>query len=170
MQKRYFINAAGLGFDALVAKTTNKQKENGKSSTFSYISALLKSLFRYKSLPVKINIEEKGEFHNGKLFTLSLGIGQYTGGGMRQTPDALPNDGLFDLMMVEKIAKGKIIRKISKLYNGKINSLKEVKSLKAAKLVIESDSKLLIEIDGESIGHGPFEFDIIQKALNIIVD
>jgi YegS/Rv2252/BmrU family lipid kinase len=167
---RYFINAAGLGFDALVAKTTNKQKEEGKSSTFSYMSALIKSLFRYKPLPVKINIEEKGDFHNGKLFTLSIGIGKYTGGGMKQTPDAEANDGLFDLMMVEKIAKGKIIRKISKLYNGKINSLKEVKTLKTSKLVVESDSKLLIEIDGESVGHGPFEFDLIQKALNIIVD
>lgn len=167
---RYFINAAGLGFDALVAKSTNNKKEAGKSSVFSYISALLKSLFKYQSMNARINVEEKEEFHNGKLFTLSIGIGKYTGGGMKQTPDAVADDGLFDLMLVEKITKGKLIRKLPKLYNGKINKLNEVKTLQTSKLQIESDSKLLIQIDGESVGHGPFEFDILPKALRIIVN
>ena len=165
---RYFINAAGLGFDALVTDTTNRQKENGKSSTFSYFSNMLKSLYKYKAMEVRIKAGKR-EIHNGMLFTLSLAIGKYTGGGMQQTPNAISNDGLFDLMLVDKIAKTKLLRKVGKLFNGKIDHLKEVQSIQTNNLQIESDAKLMIEIDGENIGHGPLEFEIRQEALQIII-
>jgi YegS/Rv2252/BmrU family lipid kinase len=167
-ESRYFINAAGLGFDAMVTDNTNKAKEKGKSSTFSYLSNMIKSLYKYKPVNVKVLIGQR-EIHRGTLFTLSLAIGQYTGGGMRQTPNAISDDGLFDLMLVDKIAKTKLIRKVKKLFDGKINKIKEVQSLLTDNLVVESDSKLLIEIDGENIGHGPLEFEMIHKGLQIII-
>ena len=111
----------------------------------------------------------KREIHNGMLFTLSLAIGKYTGGGMQQTPNAISNDGLFDLMLVDKIAKTKLLRKVGKLFNGKIDHLKEVQSIQTNNLQVESDAKLMIEIDGENIGHGPLEFEIRQEALQIII-
>ena len=42
---RYFINMAGMGFDALVAKKTNRQKDQGKGGTFSYFINIFSSLF-----------------------------------------------------------------------------------------------------------------------------
>lgn len=167
-ESRYFINAAGLGFDAMVTDNTNKAKENGKSSTFSYLSNMIKSLYKYKPVNVKVTIGQR-EIHKGTLFTLSLAIGQFTGGGMRQTPYAVSDDGLFDLMLVDKITKSKLIRKVKKLFDGNINKLKEVQSLLTDNLRVESDSKLMIEIDGENIGHGPLEFELIHKGLQIII-
>lgn len=167
-ESRYFINAAGLGFDAMVTDNTNKAKEQGKSSAFSYLSNMIKSLYKYKAVNVKVTVGQR-EIHKGTLFTLSLGIGKYTGGGMQQTPDAISDDGLFDLMLVDKITKAKLIRKVKKLFDGKINKLKEVQSLLTDNLQVESDSKLMIEIDGENIGHGPLEFELIHKGLQIII-
>lgn len=167
-ESRYFINAAGLGFDALVTDNTNKAKEQGKASAFSYLSNMIKSLYKYKAVDVKITVGQR-EIHKGTLFTLSLGINQYTGGGMRQTPNAISDDGLFDLMLVDKITKVKLIRKVKKLFDGKINNLKEVQSLLTDNLKVESDAKLMIEIDGENIGHGPLEFELINKALQILI-
>ncbi len=165
---RYFINAAGLGFDALVTDNTNIAKEKGKSSTFSYLSNMIKSLYKYKSVDVKVSIGQR-QIHSGTLFTLSLAIGKYTGGGMMQTPNAISDDGLFDLMLVDNIAKTKLIRKVKKLFDGKINKIKEVKSFLTDNLQVESDSKLMIEIDGENIGHGPLEFELVHKGLQIII-
>ncbi len=165
---RYFINAAGLGFDALVTETTNKNKDVGKSSTLSYFKSLLGSLFRYKPVDVKVHIDNR-EILDGKLFTLSLGIGQYTGGGMKQNPDAVPDDGLFDLMLVDKIAKTKLIRNINKLYDGSIKDIKEVQSYRLGSMKVESDHKLMLEVDGESLGHAPFTFGIIPESLQVII-
>lgn len=165
---RYFINAAGLGFDAIVAAKTNKQKEKGSSNAFSYFKSLISSLYKYKPIPVNISTQKR-ELHNGNLFTLSVAIGKYTGGGMQQTPNAISDDGLFDLMLIENITKTKIIRKVSKLFNGKINDISEVRSLQTDQLHIESNSKLLLEVDGENIGHAPFEFELIPKSLQIFV-
>ncbi len=165
---RYFVNAAGLGFDALVTENTNKQKEAGKSSTLSYFTNMIKSLYRYKPVPVTV-LTTKREIHSGNLFTLSLAIGKYTGGGMQQTPNAISDDGLFDLMLVDKIAKTKLIRKVSKLFNGRINELKEVQSLRTDNLQVVSDSKLMIEVDGENIGHAPFEFELVPRSLKVYI-
>ncbi|MCK5857422.1 MAG: diacylglycerol kinase family lipid kinase [Bacteroidales bacterium] len=165
---RYFINCAGLGFDALVTETTNKNKETGKSSTLSYFQSLLGSLFRYKPIPVKVHIDNR-EILNGNLFTLSLGIGKYTGGGMQQNPNAVADDGLFDLMLVDKIAKTKLIRKIKKLYDGSINDINEVQSYQVHNMRVESDHKLMLEVDGESLGHAPFTFGIIPESLQVII-
>jgi YegS/Rv2252/BmrU family lipid kinase len=167
-QSRYFINAAGLGFDALVTDNTNKAKARGKSNTFSYLSNLIKSLYRYKSVEVEVRTTKRA-IHKGDLFTLSLAIGKYTGGGMQQTPNAISDDGLFDLMLVDDIAKTKLIRKVKKLFDGGINNLKEVQSLRTDNLQVVSDSKLMIEVDGENIGHAPFEFELIPRSLKIIV-
>ena len=165
---RYFINCAGLGFDALVTETTNKDKDSGKSSTLSYFKSLLGSLFRYKPVDVRVKIDNR-EILDGKLFTLSLGIGKYTGGGMKQNPDAIADDGLFDLMLVDKIAKTKLIRKIKKLYDGSINEIGEVQSYRINNMSVESDYKLMLEVDGESLGHAPFTFGIVPESLQLIV-
>ena len=109
------------------------------------------------------------EIHDGKLFTLSLAIGKYTGGGMQQTPNAINDDGLFDLMLVDKIAKTKLIRKVKKLFDGNIHKIKEVQSLRTNNLQVISDSKLMLEVDGENIGHAPFEFELIPSSLKIII-
>ena len=165
---RYFINCAGLGFDALVTETTNKSKDAGKSSTLSYFKSLIGSLFRYKPIDVRVHIDNR-EILDGKLFTLSLGIGKYTGGGMQQNPDAVADDGLFDLMLVDNIAKTKLIRKIKKLYDGSIKEIKEVQSFRLNNMKVESDHKLMLEVDGESLGHAPFTFGLIPESLQVII-
>ena len=63
----------------------------------------------------------------------------------------------------------KLIRKVKKLFDGNINKIKEVQMLRTDNLRVESDSKLMIEVDGENIGHAPFEFELIAKSLKIFV-
>jgi diacylglycerol kinase (ATP) len=166
--QRYFVNMAGLGFDAKVVENANKSKDKGKSSQFSYLITLFKTLMKYKPLDINIKIEGR-PIHGSKLFTMSIGIGKYSGGGMMQVPQAIADDGLFDIMIVNNIGKAKIIRKIMKLYDGSIESLDEVAMHRAANLSIESKDCVMLEVDGESLGHGPFEFSIAEHKLNIIV-
>ncbi len=163
----YFLNVAGLGFDALVVKNTNRMKERGNRSKSAYFVALLKSLFAYKSGVLSIYIgDEKLE---DRFLSVSIGNGKYSGSGMIQTPDAIIDDGLLDVTVYQNIPKIKIIFNIKNLYNGKILSVKGVKSYRTNRIRIESDLETFAETDGEIVGDGPYEICVLHRAINVIV-
>jgi YegS/Rv2252/BmrU family lipid kinase len=167
-KSRYFINMAGLGFDGLVAQRTNKDKDLGRTNPLVYLKNLIYSLFAYKSSQTKLTVD--GQVISDKIFSISIGIGQYNGGGMRQAPDARPDDGLFDLTLIKDMKKLSVIASMRRLYNGTIGQHKRVMTLVGKFVRIESEIPVLLEADGESLGHSPFEFQIVPKSVKVIVN
>lgn len=163
---RYFLNMAGMGFDALVAKKTNKQKEKGKGGPLSYVVNIFSSLFYYKATKTTILLDN--ETVTQDVFSMSVGICQFNGGGMKQAPDAKPDDGLFDLTIIKNIGKFKVIRNVIKLFDGSFTRLPEVSTFRSSHIVIKSIFPMYLEVDGESLGHTPFEFSIIPQSLKVI--
>ena len=165
-KNRFFLNIAGLGFDALVAKKINAQKDIGKSGKLLYMANLISNLWRYRYMHTNIKIDDK-KFKD-EIFTISIGIGVYSGGGMKQTPNSIPNDGLFDLTIIKKMRKIGIIKSLPLLYNGKILEHPKVVSFRGAKINIECDPPIHLEADGETLGHSPIEIEIIPKSIRVI--
>lgn len=165
---RYFINMAGLGFDGFVAKKTNHDKDLGRSNAFIYLKNLISSLFSYTSSQTRVVVDDREL--NENVFSISIGIGQYNGGGMRQAPGALPDDGLFDLTLIKDLSKLAVIASIRRLYNGTIGEHKRVITMVGKKIRIESAPPVFLETDGESLGHSPFEFEIIPQSLRVIIN
>lgn len=163
---RYFLNMAGMGFDALVAKKTNKQKEKGKGGPLSYVVNIFSSLFYYKATKTTILLDNESITQD--VFSMSVGICQFNGGGMKQAPDAKPDDGLFDLTIIKNIGKFKVIRNVIKLFDGSFTRLPEVSTFRSSHIVIKSIFPMYLEVDGESLGHTPFEFSIIPQSLKVI--
>ncbi|HOW32465.1 MAG TPA: diacylglycerol kinase family lipid kinase [Bacteroidales bacterium] len=165
-KKRHFANMAGMGFDALVAKKTNKQKDEGKSNPLSYFINIFSSLFAFKITRTSITLDDR-EIRS-EIFSMSVGICMYNGGGMKQAPNAVADDGLFDLTIIRSIGKFKVIRNVLKLLDGSFTRLPEVSTFKSAFIAIDSEPPLYVEVDGESLGHSPFEFNIKKQSLHII--
>lgn len=165
-QKRYFINIAGLGFDAVVTKRTNIQKEKGRSGKILYMLNLLRSLISYKSTDTEVDID--GFRIRNSTFTISIGIGRYSGGGMMQTPQALPDDGLFDITVVKKMKKSNLVMNLKRLYNGSILDHPKIEGYQGKKIIIDSDPLIHVEADGESLGHSPIEFRIIPRSVYVV--
>ena len=165
-QKRYFINIAGLGFDAVVAKRTNIQKAKGKGGKMIYMLNLLKSLISYRSTNTEVDIDGYKIANN--TFTISIGIGRFSGGGMMQTPEAVTDDGLFDITVVKNIGKSDLIMNLRKLYNGSILDHPKIEGYRGKRIIIDSDPLIHVEADGESLGHSPIEFNIIPRAIYVI--
>ena len=166
---RYFVNVAGMGFDALVASKTNKQKEAGKkASPLSYFVNLLTSLFEYK--PKQIKLEVDGESRDFNTFSLTVGICRYNGGGMMQSPNAIPDDGLLDVTVIKKIGIGTLAVQLKNLYNGTFVRHPKVFTKRGSRVKINTlKSNFSLEADGESLGHGPFEFSILPRALRVVI-
>jgi YegS/Rv2252/BmrU family lipid kinase len=164
--KRYFINIAGLGFESVVVRRTNIQKDKGHGGKAIYLYNLLMSLISYKNTEAELIID--GEKINADIFSLNVGNGKYCGGGMRQTPDALPDDGILDVTVINGMGKFEIIRNLKILYDGTILKHPKVDGYKCKNIKVSSDSILYTEADGESLGHTPVEFSLIPSAINIV--
>lgn len=166
---RYFVNIAGLGYDALVTEMTNHLKEKGGGGAMAYLMSLLKGLFRYHHSYLNVEIDGR-TVYRGKVFSMSAGICKFNGGGMMQLPFAIPDDGLFDVTIFKKVTKMKVIRNIKKLFSGTFTELPFVQTHRGRHIMINSASsaQAYLETDGESLGHSPFSFQVIPKSIRII--
>lgn len=167
-QSRYMANVAGVGFDAFVNRKYNHLKEEGKKGKWLYLWSALKAVLTYTSTGVKIWVDDK-LVTNELLYSATIGIGKYNGGGMIQVPDAVANDGLFDLTSIRKISGLGVLLRLKALYNGKIYNLKKVSFHRGRKIRLESSPEILVEVDGEALGYSPFEFEVIDRAINVVV-
>jgi YegS/Rv2252/BmrU family lipid kinase len=165
-KERYFINIAGLGFESVVVKRTNYQKDRGHSGKLIYFYNLLMSLISYKNTRAEIIIDD--EKISADVFSLNVGNGRYCGGGMRQTPRALPDDGLLDVTIIKGMGKFEIIRNLKILYDGTILQHPKIDGYKCKNIKVSSDYAMYAEADGESLGKTPAEFSIIPESINIV--
>jgi diacylglycerol kinase (ATP) len=165
---RYFINVAGLGFDAQVAAKANELKKKGYSGLTTYLLALISTLFRYHDVDCTLRIDD-GEPFRLPLFTILAGNGTHAGNGMRLAPDADPSDGYFHLTCVGKISRLKVVLNVHRIFGGTFKHFKEVKIYKARSLHIFPHDKVAIQADGELLETGAVEFRILPLAVEVLV-
>lgn len=165
---RYMANVAGIGFDAFVNKKYNELKEEGRTSKWLYMWSALKSVLKYSSTGVKIWVDDK-LIADELVYSATVGIGKYNGGGMLQMPEAIADDGLFDLTVIRNISRFGVLRRFKSLYNGKIYNIEKVSFDRGRKIKVESSPEIRVEVDGEALGFSPFEFEIIDRAIRVVV-
>lgn len=168
MKVRYFANVAGMGFDALVAQKTNRQKAEGKGNALAYMYNLFTGLFEYKPAINDVFVDGKKFVFN--TFSISVGICRYNGGGMMQLPDAMPDDGLLDMTVIKKIGLGTLLAQLRNLYTGTFIKHPKVATFRARNIRIHCHRRgFMMEADGESLGESPFEINITPLALTTII-
>lgn len=163
----YFLNVAGLGLDSSIVESTNIMHQLGKRTKIAYFLSLLKCFISFKPKLMRITVAD--EIFEGKFLSFGIGNGKYSGGGMCQTPDALINDGYFDISIYPNMSKIKMILNIKKLYNNKIKSLKGILCFREKTISVNYEKESLLECDGELFYGNNFNFSIIPLAINILV-
>lgn len=170
-KKSVLANCGGVGFDSHVCKKVNVQKESGKRSKLIYLDGLLSTIFAIRPINVKILVDGKDLFC-GPCFSMSLGNGKYSGGGMIQTPLADNDDGLLDIFVFpEQPVLPAAMELLPKIFNGKLIESNKVlfgrgKQIDIAPL--DNDSSDIIEIDGEIVGRLPMTAKIEGRKINVI--
>lgn len=167
-QSRYMANVAGVGFDARVIDRYNHLRNKGRRSPLLYARSLLKTFFGYKSTGVKVTIDGV-QVYNHLLMSAAIGICQYNGGGIRQLPKAVADDGLLDITMIKPVHWWNVVFRLRKLFNGNIYTIGHVIHAQGRNIRIESIPAVQLEVDGELLGHTPVEFSVIKRAIRVVV-
>ncbi|NLB67965.1 MAG: diacylglycerol kinase family lipid kinase [Bacteroidales bacterium] len=166
----YMVNIGGLGFDAQVCHDFDKNKKEGKATSDAlYFKCLLKGFMGHSARKFRI-VTDGTLFYDGLVFSVAMGIGKYSGGGMLQTPGAVFDDGLIDLTVIKKISKFNIMLKIPCLFKGNIYNMKEVLHTRARVIEISAEPESFVEVDGETVGISPIRVEVIPAAIRVITN
>ncbi len=162
----YFVNGAGVGFDAKVTYDVNGGLGLFKGS-MAYMTALFWNLLTYRGS--RVRLEGTQYVHEGRVLTGVAGNGSYLGGGIRVVPHARPDDGLLSFCIISNVGVLKRLFFFAKVKRGTHEGLPFVHMFDDTRLRVESDRELLVHADGEICGTTPAEFVVIPRALEVLV-
>lgn len=165
-QSRYFINVLGMAFDGAVTDSANSTK--GAIGKLTYLKSVVATLFKYVPTKVKVVVDDK-EIANEIIFCINIGNCKYSGGGMRMVPDAIPDDGLFDITLLKPLPTFTALSNLYRLFNGTIDQLKQAITLRGKKIMVYSEPAICAEAEGEFLGWSSFEVSILPKTINIFI-
>ena len=164
--QRYFVNSAGIGFDATVVDAVEKMPKYF-GGTIPYLTGLIRSFLFYRNKDVSFKVGDQ-PVQKAKILSLVVANGRYFGGGMHIAPQAKLDDNLLDMVILGNFGKFELISNIKKVYSGTHLTLPKVKLVKDTSICIESTQKFLLHADGEILGEGPVSFSLLPKALTLL--
>ena len=162
---RYFINSVGFGVDPLCCQKAENLKYYIGSHSINYLFGLIAAIVQHKAQHMILNVDGK-QAVDDRLFTMNIGNGPFSGGGIRQNPEADPTDGVFHTMFIKKPTFKQVIEALPKLYNGRLTELPFVYPIVGREIEMIYRKHILFEADGilENI-IGPCKITCIHNAL-----
>ena len=155
----YFGAVLSSGFDSVVNERANKMK--WPKGPAKYNAAILLEFPKFQPIEFKIFADEK--ILEVEAMLIAIGNGNSYGGGMRVCPDAVLNDGLFDIMILHPVSKLEFIKVFPTVYKGTHVEHPQVEVIRAKAIRIESSA--VAYADGERIGQLPVQVESLPQSL-----
>lgn len=167
-EQRYFVNAAGLAYDAFVVREIQKLGlvRGGK---MRYLWHTLRCLFRYR--PQRARILLDGKTHHERIYTLNIGIGRYAGGGMQIVPHADPAADTLAVTYIRDVSIGEVLLNLRRFYDNTLADYDRAVLTRARQIQVfaAGDGPILLEADGEFLGQTPLQIDLAAGRLRFLV-
>jgi diacylglycerol kinase (ATP) len=162
----YFANIASAGMSGAIAKRANATSK-ALGGKVSYAWATLTVFARWRNDKVLVTVD--GERREARMHDVVVANGRYFGGGMMICPEAEPDDGVFDVLLIGDLTKRDLLVTLPKTYKGRHLPHPKAEVLRGAVVEIDAAKPLPVELDGEQLGTTPVRFEIVPKALRVRV-
>jgi diacylglycerol kinase (ATP) len=166
-QSRFFINIADFGSGGAVVDKVNRTTKVFGGQT-SFLWGILTTLPTYKNKLTKYRIDD-GPEEEQVLNTFIVANGRFYGGGLKPAPNAQLDDGLFDIVSIGDVGFLEAVSSLGKFRKGTYLEIPKVTFSKGKTVVASSEETQLVEMEGEVVGRLPARFEMLPKAMKIIV-
>jgi YegS/Rv2252/BmrU family lipid kinase len=164
--RAYFANVASGGISGAIAKRANESSK-ALGGRISYYWSTFAVFFGWQTGEVTVAVD--GDVRHGRMIDVMIANGRFLGGGMMMCPEAEPDDGLFDVLLIGDVTKRDLLFVLPKTYKGKHLPHPRLEALRGQVVTLDAPEPLPIELDGEQPGTTPARFEVIPKALRLRV-
>jgi diacylglycerol kinase family enzyme len=158
------LTVATLGLTTEIARNLVAKAVLGK---ISYVPAVLKAM--QSSKPFWARLEGEGETIEGEYLQLVISNGRTHAGPFLASPDATITDGMMDIYAVKPMGVGGIIGASVLALSGNHTKVEEIDAMKANRVVVETNPKLSVILDGEESWFDEMVFELNPAAIRAIV-
>ncbi len=164
---RTFLNIASAGVSGEVDARVNRSRHR---TSLTFLGATVATLFQYKPQRITVNCDGK-TFYSGSSYLVAVANGRCFGRGMWIAPQALINDGQFDVVLVEGMPRLRILAALRTVFSGQHLKRDDVHHLRASEVHVHSEEgPLNIDLDGEEDQGQDLRFTIQSRAIKVLVD
>ncbi len=167
---RCYANSLAVGVDAQVtARAVELKVTTGRTGLPLYLSALMYVLFHeYRSYRVHIAFDD-GPISERDMLLIAMTHGPTYGGGFHITPDALNDDGLMDVCLIDTIPLYQALWRIPFIIPGRHEWMRPVHPSRNHRVRLESARPIPGQIDGEIIMAAAYDVGVLEGALEVVV-
>jgi YegS/Rv2252/BmrU family lipid kinase len=161
----HFLNVASAGLSGVVTRHVRGSKALG--ARLAFLLGTLVGLAAFRPSAMRLRVDGAPVFE-GDAALAAVANGRYFGGGMHVAPEARPDDGLLDLVVVPALPKHVLVTKLPTLYRGTHLAVPGVALHRGRRVELEPIGEpALGEIDGEPVARLPMTVEVRPGALQV---
>jgi len=161
------IDVVCSGVDARIAADVHRYKNwRFVSGIGAYILALIENVV-LKGLYVPMAVKMGEIDWKGDTSIVCVCNGRHYGGGFNPVPEAMPDDGILDMLLIPKVSLFTFARLVGKYAKGRYKDYpKYIKEHHGDHVTISSDRELITVVDGEVMRDKFFTVRLSEKKVN----
>jgi diacylglycerol kinase (ATP) len=164
---RYFVNVSAGGFSGIVdEKLTPEMKATW--GPLAYLRGAAKALPELSAYRTEMLLDDSEQIALN-LYNVIVANGRYVAGGIPIAPEAVVDDGLLDIILIPERPAAQIALLMAQIFLGEHLKNDAIVFRRAAKLAVNSHPGIWFNVDGELVGNEPALFEIMTRALRIVV-
>lgn len=166
---RYSVNVACIGLDSRIGAGVHDFDKvpiigNGKGA---YIASTVNHIF--KRLTDDLTIHINGQVITGRFNTVTICNGTWYGGSFNPVPEARADDGLLDVLLISGVHRHQLPLLLTKYGKGRYKELPQfAKHYRTTRLTVESETDLIVNVDGETMVANKVEFQLLPGGLRFL--
>jgi diacylglycerol kinase (ATP) len=164
---RWFAGVLAAGFDAVVNDRANGWADGWgwPRGSVRYTLAVLRELPSFRQRDYVLELD--GVRVETSAMIVAVANTPAYGGGMRVVPDAVPDDGLLDVLVAGPIRRAEFVRIFPRVFSGRHVDHPGVHLHRAVRVRISADG-IVGYADGERVGPLPLDCEVVPGALRLL--
>lgn len=162
-----FVGIASAGFDSDANRIANQAPAWLGGLVYAY--GALRALASWRPARFEIELDPPGERRVFTGYSVAAANSRAYGGGMRLAPDALLDDGLLEIVVIERVNRLRFLANLPKVFAGAHVRLPSVHVFRAAEVRISADRPFALYADGDPIGDLPVSVRAVHGAVSVLV-
>jgi len=165
---RAFVGIASAGFDSDANRIANEAPARLGGLVYAY--GALRALASWRPARFEIELDPPGERHAFTGYSVGAANSKAYGGGMRAAPGAMLDDGLLEVVVLERVSKLKFLTRIlPKVFSGTHVHEPSVRVFRAQEISVSADRQFTMYADGDPIGELPVRVRAVRGAVTVLV-